>query len=130
MSAPPHPRPWAPPRPERLAVFMRGLRLEAEIGVHPHERGRTQPLVVDIEADLAPGEVRGIGDTLNYETLSSLARALAGRGHIELVETYAQELAAAVLRNSAALRVRVRVEKPQALEDAAAGGVEVALARG
>ena len=109
---------------------MRGLQLEAEIGVHPHEHGRRQPLVVDIEADLAPGPVHGISDTLNYEILADLARALAGRGHIELVEAYAQELAAAVLRNSAALRVKVRVEKPQALEGAAGGGVEVVLARG
>ncbi|MBE7217272.1 MAG: dihydroneopterin aldolase [Caulobacteraceae bacterium] len=109
---------------------MRGLRLDAEIGLHPHERGRTQPLLVDIEAELAPHPVGAIGDTLNYETLATLARALAARGHVELVETYAQELAGAVLRQSAALRVRVRVEKPQALEGAAAGGVEVALARG
>ena len=109
---------------------MRGLRLEAEIGLHPHERGVTQPLVVDVEAELAPQGVEGIGDTLNYETLAALARALAARGHLDLVETYAQELAAAVLRHSAALRVRVRVEKPRALEGAAAGGVEVVLARG
>ena len=124
------PRPWAPPRHERLNVFMRGLELEAEIGVHPHERGRVQPLRVDVEAELAPGPVAGMADTLNYETLRALALALAGRGHIELVESYADDLAGAVLRNTAALRVRVRVEKPEALAGAQAAGVEVLLSRG
>ena len=124
------PRPWSPPVREGLRVFMRGLELEAEIGVHPHERGRAQPLRVDIEAELAPRPVETIADTLNYETLRALALALADRGHIELVESYADDLAGAVLRNTAALRVRVRVEKPQALDGAEAAGVEVVLSRG
>lgn len=123
-------RPWSPPRTEALRVFMRGLRLEARIGLHPHERGRTQPLVVDVEAELAPAPVEDIGGTLNYEVLRALALALADRGHIELVETYVQDLAAAVLRNTAALRVRVRVEKPLALEGVDAAGVEIVLSRG
>ena len=113
-----------------LVVFMRGLEIEAEIGVHPHERGRTQPLRVDVTVELPPRRVAAIADTVNYELLAEYARALADRGHVELVETYAQELAAALLRETGAARVRVRVEKPQALPGAAAAGVEVELARG
>ena len=111
-------------------MFMRGLRLEARIGLHPHERGRTQPLVVDVEAELPPAPVDGIADTLNYEVLRELAYALADRGHTELVETYVQDLARAVLRNTGALRVRVRVEKPHALDAVDGAGVELVLARG
>lgn len=110
-------------------MHMRGLRLEAEIGVHPHERGRTQPLVVDVACDLPPAFVGGMDDTLNYEVLAELARALAGRGHTELVETYVQDLARAVFHNTAAVRVRVRVEKPDALPGADAAGVELILLR-
>lgn len=115
--------------PDGFRVFMRGLELEAEIGVHPHERGRSQPLVVDVEVTLTPREVAHIGDTVNYELLARYARALAGRGHIELVETYAQDLARAVLRETGGLSVTVRVEKPQALEGAGAAGVEMRLDR-
>lgn len=115
--------------PDGFRVFMRGLRLDAQIGVHPHERGRSQPLVVDVEVTLSPREVAHIADTVNYEILSRYARALAERGHIELVETYAQDLARAVLRETGGLSVTVRVEKPQALEGAQAAGVEVRLVR-
>ena len=113
----------------RIDGFRVCLRLEAEIGVHPHERGRSQPLVVDAEVTLSPREVAHIGETANYELLSRYARALAGRGHIELVETYAQDLARALLRETGGLEVVVRVEKPQALEGAAGAGVEVRIAR-
>ena len=115
--------------PTAFTVFMRGLRLEAEIGVHPHERGRTQPLLVDVSVELAPRTVEHIADTVNYELLSEYARALAARGHVELVETYAQDLARAVLRETGGLSVTVRVEKPQALEGAQGAGVEIRVAR-
>ena len=108
---------------------MRGLALDAEIGVYRHERGRHQPLIVDVEIELAPHGVGVLGDTVNYETLAAAARAVAAEGHIDLVETYAQRLAAACLADPRVLRARVRVDKPGALPGAAAAGVEVAAER-
>ena len=58
------------------------------------------------------------------------AQALAAAGHVRLIETFAQRLAEALLAEPAAARVRVRIEKPQALAPRAdAAGVEVTLAR-
>lgn len=122
MPAPPPPR-------EALSVFLRGLRLDAEIGVYAHERGRSQPLLVDIEVELDARPVGSIRDTLNYEVLARHARALTGAGHIELVESFAQTLAQLCLQEPQARRVRVRVEKPDAIAGAAAAGVEVRLTR-
>jgi dihydroneopterin aldolase len=107
---------------------VRGLAVEAEIGVHAHERGRRQPLIVDIELDVVAGGWRSIGETVNYEHIVRHARALADSGHILLVETFAWRLARACLAEPRALRARVRVEKPQALApDAEAAGVEIVL---
>jgi dihydroneopterin aldolase len=110
-------------------VFLRALQVEAEIGLHSHEIGRPQPLLVDIEVELEPAVVGSIRDTLNYELLARHARALAAAGHIELVETFAQQLAERCVQEPRALAVRVRVEKPQAIAGAAAAGVEVRLRR-
>ena len=115
--------------PEALKVFLRGLALEAEIGVHPHERGRVQPLSVDIEVELTPAPVGSIHDTLNYEILAAKARAVAAAGHIDLVEVFAEQVARACLDDPHARRVTVRVEKPEAIPGSAAAGVEVVLAR-
>ena len=116
--------------PAALKVFVRGLTIEAEIGLHPHERGRRQPLVIDVELDLAPAAVGGIRDTVNYERLAERARALAAEGHMELVETFAERLARGCLAEARVVRARVRVEKPQAIAGAAAAGVEVVIDSG
>ncbi len=110
---------------ENLSVFVEGLVLDAEIGLYDHERGRTQPLCVDVELQLTPAIAHGIHGTVNYETLAAKARALAASGHIELVETFAERLATDCLDHPRAVRVRVRVRKPKAIEGAAAAGVEL-----
>ncbi len=112
-----------------MKVFVRGLRIEAFIGLYAHERGRTQPLEVDVELTLAAEGVERLAQTVNYEDLARAASALAAEGHVDLVETYAERLAARCLEHPAALAVRVRVEKPYALKEAAAAGVEIVRVR-
>jgi dihydroneopterin aldolase len=115
---------------ESLKVFVRGLTLAAEVGVHEHEHGRKQPLLADIELDLHPASCEHIADTVNYAAIASRAEALAASGHFKLIETFAERLALDCLQDPKVLRARVRIEKPEALApDAAAGGVEVTVAR-
>ena len=125
--------PVSPPiaRLESLTVFVRGLAIEAEIGVNADEYGRRQPLVIDVEIALYPPErCEHIGETVNYELVVAQAQAIAAAGHVRLIETFAQRLAEALLAEPAAKQVRVRVEKPQALAPhALAAGVELTLAR-
>ena len=58
-------------------VFVRGLQLDAEIGVYDHEYGRHQPLVVDVELDISPSAWDRLADTINYETIATKAKAVA-----------------------------------------------------
>ncbi len=117
-------------RVESAKVFVRALRIEAEVGVYAHEHGRRQPLIVDVELDVAGATGDQIADTVNYESIASAARDIAARGHLKLIETFAERLARALLDDARVFRARVRVEKPEALAPhAAAGGVEITLAR-
>ncbi|HYF22820.1 MAG TPA: dihydroneopterin aldolase [Caulobacteraceae bacterium] len=119
----------APIRPAGLKVFVRGLRIAAEIGVYAHERGRAQPLAVDVDLELAPHAVERLSDTVNYETVAERACAVAEAGHVDLVEEYAERLARACLEDPRVRSVRVRVEKPEALAGAEAAGCEVRFTR-
>ena len=99
MTAPsePKPPPMQIPIPAhaRLVgakVFVRGLKIEAEIGVHAHEYGRTQPLMLDVELDVAPGSREELADTINYETIVTKAKAVAAEGHFQLVEAFAERV--------------------------------------
>jgi dihydroneopterin aldolase len=115
---------------ESLKVFVRAARIDAEVGVYDHEHGRRQPLIIDVELDLAPHPIEHIADTANYEGVVNKAKALAASGHFKLVEAFAERLARACLDDPLVQRARVRVEKPEALAPvAAAAGVEIVLAR-
>ena len=112
-------------------VFVRGLRVDAEIGVHDHEHGRKQPLSIDVELDVAAAGWRALDETVNYEAIVAAARSIAAAGHIGLVESFAQRLAYECLAHPRVTRARVRVEKPLALApDAVAAGVEIVAVRG
>lgn len=118
-----------PLRHEALTVFVRGLAVQAGIGVYDHEHGRLQSLVIDVTLDLEPHAVERLSDTVNYETVAEAARAIVADGHVGLVETFADRLARACLKDSVVRRARVRIEKPGALAGADAPGCEVVLAR-
>lgn len=110
-------------------VFVRGLAIEAEVGLHAHERGRRQPLLIDVELHLTgEGPWSRLADTVDYGMIVTHAQAIAASGHITLVETFAERLARACLAEGGVEQVRVRVEKPAALAPLAAGaGVEIIL---
>ena len=116
-------------RQEGLKVFVRGLRVEAGIGVYDHEHGRLQTLVIDVTLELVPHDVERLADTVNYETIAEAARAIVAEGHVGLVESFAERLALDALRDARVRRVTVRVEKPGALEAAEAAGCEVVYSR-
>jgi dihydroneopterin aldolase len=115
---------------EGAKVFVRGLQLDAEIGVYDHEYGRHQPLVVDVELDISPSHWDRLADTINYETIATMAKQVAAEGHFQLVEAFAERLCQTCLKDRRVSRARVRIEKPTALAPAAAAaGAEIILAR-
>ncbi|MBB3891389.1 dihydroneopterin aldolase [Phenylobacterium haematophilum] len=131
QSSPEVPAPEPQGRVVMTKVFVTGLKVAAEIGVYAHEKGMSQPLIVDVELDVPTAGATRLADTVNYETIGESARAIAAAGHIQLVEDFAERLARACLADPRVMRARVRVEKPQALAPhAAAAGVEITVVRG
>ena len=116
-------------RREGLTVFVRGLSVEAGIGVYDHEQGRLQTLVIDVTLDLGPHVVEKLSDTINYETIAQAARDIVAEGHVGLVESFAERLALACLQDTRVRRATVRVEKPGALDGVIAPGCELTYSR-
>lgn len=114
---------------DHLTVFVRGLAVEAAIGIHDHEMGRTQPLIIDAELDLMPHHVDRLADTYNYEAVLIAAEALVAEGHVGLVETFAERFARALMDDVRIRSVRVTVSKPEALDGAEAAGCSLTLSR-
>lgn len=112
-----------------MTVFVRGLEIQAGIGVYDHEHGRLQRLVLDVSLDLAAGPIERLADTVDYQTVAAAARDLAAAGHVGLVETFAERLARRCLADTRVSAVEVRIEKPGALDGAAAAGCVVRFTR-
>ena len=117
------------PRRLGMTVHVRGLEVQAGIGVYDHEKGRLQTLVVDVELDLGASPVRELADTLDYDGVARIVRSLADGEHIELVETFAERIALGCMADERVLAVRVKVDKPGAIPGAAAAGCAVSYAR-
>jgi len=110
-------------------VFVRGLKIQAEIGLNPDERGRTQSLLIDAIATLDPGAPHRLSDTFNYEHVVAAARAVADGGHVELAETFALRVGELILAHKGVREVCVSVAKPEALVAAEVAGAEIKLRR-
>lgn len=105
---------------------------EVEIGAFGTERGRRQRVRFDILCDVAaaPQAVAqdDVDGVLSYDALVDAIDAGLGGGHLALLETLAERIAAHVLRHPRARAVRVRIEKLDLGSHRL--GVEIARARG
>lgn len=106
-------------------IFVRDFTLDMAIGAYGFERGRTQKVRFSVEADvLRPaGRRQALADIYSYDIVMDAIRTLAARGHTDLVETLADELAATVLADPRIAAVTVKVEKLEL--GPAAVGVEI-----
>lgn len=105
-----------------MVIFVAGLDMQAMVGVHAHEHGRTQTLLYDLEVVIPDPAQDILTDTLDYEWIVAEIERLTGSRHIQLVEIIARQVGEAILLHPAAKRVTVRVTKPSALSKASAAG--------
>jgi 7,8-dihydroneopterin aldolase/epimerase/oxygenase len=109
-------------------TIVRGLVLSSSIGVYDDERLAPQPIRVDLELGvISPDDptAEELGQVVDYAALTRRVRELVGSRHFDLVETMAEALAALCLEDQRVISARVRIEKPNAIPDAAGVGVEV-----
>jgi dihydroneopterin aldolase len=114
-------------------VFVRDLMLDARIGVHRHEKKKQQRIRVNLDMAVREGPMREgsprmrdqLDEVVCYEKIVVAVRALIGQGHVNLVETLAERVAALCLQDARVISARVRVEKLDVFEDATSVGVEI-----
>lgn len=95
-------------------ICIHGLRLVSSIGVPEEERAVPQSLAVDVEISLSRSFADAgdsIENTLDYFEVSTRLRELASTGRRHLIETLAEELAAAVLAFPGVAKVRLELKK-------------------
>jgi dihydroneopterin aldolase len=115
-----------------FAILIRDLAVITVIGVPPHERASSQPIVMDLDIEVATsraGETDDLGDTIDYgEVVEDLRKCLAGKRYF-LLERLAEYVADRILSRYGAQRVRVKVAKIGILKDVGSVGVTLERSR-
>jgi dihydroneopterin aldolase len=121
-------------------VFLRDMVLHASVGVHAFEHAATQRIRVNIDLAVdddsaqplsrAAPRLKEIGRdelsrVVDYEAVAEKVRRLVAAGHVSLLETLAERLAAAILADPRVQLARIRVEKLDIFADTASVGVEI-----
>ncbi|AJQ96899.1 dihydroneopterin aldolase [Gynuella sunshinyii] len=109
-------------------VLIKGLEVEAVIGVYDWERGITQKLVLDIELDWDNRPAARHDDlslALDYDRLSQRLLAFIGASQYGLIETLAEETARLIHEEFAVPGVLLTLYKPGAVKAAQTVGVQI-----
>ena len=109
-------------------VFIRDLTLTALIGVYSHEIENPQPIRINLDLAVKENVTANkdrLADVVSYEEIADGVRKLIASGHVNLVETLAQQIADMCFSHNRVQTVRVRVEKLAVFEDAVSAGVEI-----
>lgn len=113
---------------KQYRMFVRDLVVPWNIGVYEQEQGIRQR--VRFNLDLIVREPSGIGsdeysDVVCYEKIVKRIHRLSDNGHVNLVETLADQVAVLCLQNRRVLEVTVRIEKLDVFTNAASVGIEI-----
>jgi 7,8-dihydroneopterin aldolase/epimerase/oxygenase len=114
-------------------VFVRDLQLMALLGIYEQEQVKPQPIVVNIDLSVHEGEnplTDDIANVVSYEIVVKKVEAIVAQGHVNLVETLCELIAAACLKDKRVMAARVRIEKPDIIRNARSVGVEIERLRG
>ena len=109
-------------------IFIRELRMETLIGVHPWERQTRRSLLLDLDlgTDIRPAaESDRLADTLDYQAIAQRIVAFAAASDFQLVETLAERIADLLLREFAVPWLRLSLRKPGAPPEAREAGIVI-----
>lgn len=113
-------------------MIVRDLVLPWQIGVRPHEENRRQRVRINLDLiveEQADPQADNYPEVICYEEIVENIRDMASEGHVRLAETVAHKVAIMCLADPRVQRVTVRVEKLEAMHDAASAGVEITRSR-
>ncbi len=114
-------------------LFLRGLTVQAQIGVHDFEQQAAQRIVIDVDlyvsfAGTSPHDDR-IDEVVDYDFVRAVVHARIAQGHINLQETLCDDILTHLLEHTGVMAARVSTRKPDVYPDCEAVGVEAFRAK-
>lgn len=109
-------------------LMLRGLTVQAWIGIHDFEKAAPQRLTLDVDVYVSLQASTPVADSitevLDYDFIRDAVHERVARGPVGLQETLGDELLTVLLAHPAVVAARVRTGKPDVYPDCDLVGVE------
>lgn len=109
-------------------VFIENFKVATVIGVYDWEKKISQCLTLDLQMgwnNQLAAEDDDINKALDYTKVAEVIEAFAECNTFELVETFAERLAALLMQQFGIVWIKLKVTKPGAVANAKGVGVEI-----
>tara|TARA_B100001996_G_C18497124_1_gene530005 strand:+ start:385 stop:816 length:432 start_codon:yes stop_codon:yes gene_type:complete len=113
-------------------IFLNDFTLQANVGVYKHEKERTQPIKINVIAKVRnPKRINdnNLQSVVCYNQISKKIKKIIKSGHTILLEKLAEKIFQECFKNKRIETMKIRLEKPEAIEGAACAGIEVERSR-
>jgi dihydroneopterin aldolase len=113
-------------------IFLNDFTLQANVGVYKHEKEKTQPIKINVIAKVRnPKRINdnNLQSVVCYNQISKKIKKIIKSGHTILLEKLAEKIIQECFKNKRIEIIKIRLEKPEAIEGAVGAGIEVERSR-
>ena len=113
-------------------IFLNDFTIQANVGVYKHEKEKSQPIKINIVAKVRnPKKINdnNLQSVVCYNQISKKIKKIIKSGHTILLEKLAEKIFQECFKNKRIETMKIRLEKPEAIEGAVSAGIEVERSR-
>ena len=116
----------------KRSVLIKDFIINGIIGIHKHEKINKQKIifkiVIDVNQNTLPDE-NNISSIVNYEKITNKLESLAKYKNYNFLESLAEDSFKEIFEDKRINSVKIKIEKPDAIENAKSVAVEVFKSR-
>ena len=116
----------------KRSILIKDFIVNEIIGIHSHEKINKQKIifniVVDVNQNTLPDE-NNISSIVDYEKITNKLESLAKYGNYNFLESLAEHSFKQIFEDKRINSIKIKIEKPDAIENAKSVGVEVFKSR-
>ena len=113
-------------------VIITDLVFNTSIGIHDFEKEKEQQIKFNIEIDINPllkADENDLDSIINYESVINKIKLITKKKHYNLLETLAEDVFSNLFLSKNIIKIKLRIEKPEIIQNTTSVGVEITKKR-
>ena len=113
-------------------VIITDLVFNTSIGIHDFEKEKEQQIKFNIEIDINPSlkaVENDLSSIINYESVINNIKSITQKKHYNLLEALAEDIFSNLFLSENIIKIKLRIEKPEIIQNTTSVGVEITKKR-